>query len=105
MTEYLIVHRRDITDPDTLRRYRDGIDATIARYGGKPLVRADNFEVLEGDWHPGRKGDDTEPERVTVIAFPDMARLKAWYDSADYAKLKALRRKSAVCDVVAVKGE
>lgn len=69
------------------------------------MVRADNFEVLEGDWHPGRPNDDKEPERVTVIAFPDMARLKEWYDSEDYAALKDLRRKSSVCDVVAVQGD
>lgn len=105
MTAYLIVHRRDITDSKMLKRYRDGIDATIAEYGGKSLVRADNFEVLEGTWHSGRKGDDNEPERVTVIAFPDMARLKAWYDSKDYAELKALRQNSAVSDVVAVHGD
>ncbi|MEX2643014.1 MAG: DUF1330 domain-containing protein [Acetobacterales bacterium] len=105
MTAYLIVHRRQITDSDALRRYRDGIDASIRRYGGSPLVRADNFKVLEGDWHSGRRGDDSEPERVTIIAFPDMEGLRAWYDSADYAELKALRQSGAVCDVVAVAGD
>lgn len=104
MTAYLIVHRREITDPDTLKQYAEGINETIERHGGKPLVRADNFEVLEGNWHSGRKDDDSEPERVTVIAFPDMASLKSWYTSDDYAELKALRQKSAVCDVVAVEG-
>lgn len=104
MTAYLIVHRRSITDPATLKRYADGIDETIAKYGGKPLVRADNFEVLEGNWHPGHKDDDSEPERVTVVAFPDMAALKSWYESKEYAELKALRQMSAQCDVVAVEG-
>lgn len=105
MTAYLIVHRREITDPEMLRRYSEGIDESISKHGGKPLVRADNFEVLEGNWHPGRRGDDSEPERVTVIAFPDMKSLKDWYGSPDYAELKTLRRDSALCDVVAVEGD
>ena len=104
VTAYLIVHRRDITDPDTLKEYRKGVDDIIARYDGRVVVRADRFEVLEGDWHPGRKRDDSEPERITVIAFPDMAKLKAWYNSGEYAPLKEIRQKSATSDVVAVSG-
>lgn len=105
MTAYLIVHRREITDPATLKRYADGIDETIRQFGGKPLVRADNFEVLEGSWDSGRRHDDSDPERVTVISFPDIESLKAWYASDAYAGLKALRQKSAECDVVAVEGD
>ena len=104
MAAYLIVHRREIVDPERLKEYSNGINATIARFGGRVVVRADRFEVLEGDWHPGRKGDDSHPERITVIEFPDMARLKAWYDSPDYAPLKAVRQASAVCDVAAADG-
>ena len=66
------------------------------------LVRAYGFEVLEGDWQSGQRGDDSEPERVTVIEFPDMAALHKWYDSPDYAGLKALRQESAVSDAIAV---
>lgn len=104
MAAYLIVHRRDITDPETLKRYREGVGETIERFGGKVAVRADGFEVLEGDWNPGQKHDDTHPERITVIQFPDMAALKAWYDSDDYAGLKAIRQGSSTSDVVAVEG-
>lgn len=104
MSAYLIVHRREITDPESLKDYRKGVDSTIARYGGKVVVRADGFDVLEGDWHPGQKRDDSHPERVTVIQFPDMASLKDWYESSDYAKLKSIRQSSAKSDVVAVDG-
>lgn len=104
MTAFFIAHRRQITDPARLKQYRDGIDATIARFGGRVVVRADGYEVLEGDWHSGRDRDDSHPERLTVIAFPDMKSLKNWYDSADYAPLKTLRQDSAVHDVAAVEG-
>ncbi|MGE0745551.1 MAG: DUF1330 domain-containing protein [Rhodospirillales bacterium] len=104
MTAFFIAHRREITDPDRLKQYRDGIDATIERFGGQIVVRADGYEVLEGEWHSGRDRDDSRPERLTVIAFPDMESLKSWYDSDDYAPLKALRQESAVHDVAAVQG-
>lgn len=105
MAAYLIVHRRAITDSERLKEYANGVQATIERFGGKVVIRADSFEVLEGDWHPGRKGDDAHPERITVIEFPDMNALKAWYNSDDYARLKAIRQASAISDVVAVEGK
>lgn len=104
MAAYLIVHRREITDPETLKGYRQGIGESISRFGGKIVVRADGFEVLEGNWHPGLKAADSLPERVTVLEFPDMAGLKAWYDSEDYAALKDIRRRSSSSDVIAVEG-
>ena len=105
MAAYLIVHRRDITDPERLKEYSKGINATIEKFGGKVVIRSDRFEVLEGDWHPGRKGDDAQPERITVIEFPDMDALRSWYGSEDYGRLKHIRQASAVCDVVAAEGK
>ena len=104
MSAYFIIHRREITDPERLKEYRKGVDETIARYGGKPIVRADRFEALEGDWHPGKNRDDSMPERITVLEFPDMDSLKAWYGSEDYARLKDIRQHSARSDVAAVEG-
>lgn len=104
MAAYLIVHRRKITDSNQLKAYADGVQETINKYGGKVLVRADSFKVLEGDWHSGQKSNDRLPERVTVIEFPDMTRLNAWYNSDDYARLKIIRQNAAVSDVVAVEG-
>lgn len=104
MAAYLIVHRSEITDPDHLKAYADGVQETINKYGGKVLVRADSFKVLEGEWHSGQKANDRMPERITVVEFPDMIRLNAWYNSDEYARLKLIRQTSAICDVVAVEG-
>ena len=104
MSAYFIMHRREITDPERLKQYRRGVDATIERFGGKPVVRADCYEVLEGEWHAGQNHDDSLPERVTILEFPDMKSLKAWYESEDYAQLKHIREESAVTDAVAVEG-
>jgi uncharacterized protein (DUF1330 family) len=81
------------------------VDSTIARYGGKPVARADGFEVLEGGWHAGRKGDDSQPERVTAIEFPDMGRLKAWYTLKEYALLKSVRQEAAAAQPTGARAE
>lgn len=105
MTAYMMVHRRKITDSDTLKEYRKGIDETLEKFGGRVLAREDEFEVIEGDWHSGRSGDDSEPERVTLISFPDMKSLREWYRSDAYEDLKAIRQKSSVSDIIAVEGQ
>ena len=104
MAAYLIVHRRDITNSEQLKAYADGVQEIINKFGGKVVARADSFKVLEGEWHSGQKHNDAMPERVTIIEFPDMKRLNAWYESEDYARLKLIRQSSAVSDVVAVEG-
>lgn len=103
MPAYLIVHRRQITDPQSLRHY-DHVEETIGKFGGKVLIRAHEFLVLEGGWHSGSRADDSRPERITVIEFPDMAQLRRWYDSQDYAGLKQIRTENSASDVVAVEG-
>ena len=104
MSAYFIVHRRDISDSEKLKGYSDGIDETIREFGGEVVVRDDDFDVLEGDWMPGKKNVDSRPERITVVKFPDMDALKSWYGSDEYAKLKKIRRTSSASDIVAVQG-
>lgn len=105
MAAFLIVHRRDITDPEKLKEYANGVERTLEPFGGEVIVRSDQFDVLEGRWEPGKKHVDAKPERVTVVKFPDMACLKSWYDSDAYADLKHIRQSSSVSDVVAVEGD
>lgn len=103
MPAYLIVHRRKITDAESLKHY-DHVEASIGKFGGKVLIRSDEFLVLEGQWKSGSRRDDARPERITVIEFPDMAQLRHWYDSRDYAQLKEIRKDNSASDIVAVEG-
>ena len=95
MAAYLIVDQREVTDPATMKDYSAGVGATVAKYNGKPLVRGGAFEVVEGDY---------QPRRMIIMEFPDMATLKAWYDSDDYAALKEMRKSSSSANIVAVEG-
>lgn len=84
-----------ITDPAVLEEYRRQVPAVIAAYGGRYLARGSSFEVLEGD-APG--------SRLVIVEFPDMSRLKAFYDSAEYRPLLALRKRAANSTLLAIEG-
>jgi uncharacterized protein (DUF1330 family) len=94
MPAYLIAQVR-VGDPERYAQYRAGVLPTIEKFGGRFIVRGAEVEVLEGR-HDGR--------RLVIIEFPSKERLRAWYDSPDYAGLKALRLEVAEADLWAVAG-
>ena len=65
----------EITDPAGYEEYRRRVQATVAQYGGRYLVRGGPAETLEGGWRP---------RRLVVIEFPSLAQARAWYDSDEY---------------------
>jgi uncharacterized protein (DUF1330 family) len=95
MSAYFIVDQIEVTDPDTMKTYSAGVMDTVRDYGGKPVVRGGDFEVREGDW---------QPRRIIVLEFPDMERLKTWYDGPEYADLKAMRLASSRSNAIMVEG-
>jgi uncharacterized protein (DUF1330 family) len=94
MPAYLIV---DVTTTDqpTMDEYRKQVPATLAKYGGRFLVRGGAYEVKEGEW---------KPTRLVVIEFPSMEQAKRWYDSEEYRGPKALRMKAGRTNLVMVEG-
>ena len=85
----------DITDPGVFEEYRRLVAPTVAKYGGKYVVRGGASEKVEGDW---------APKRLVVLEFESLERLKSWYESEDYRPVKAMRHKSAVTNAVMVDG-
>jgi uncharacterized protein (DUF1330 family) len=84
-----------VTDPTTMEEYRKQVPATIARYGGRFLVRGGAHETIEGDW---------KPTRLVILEFPSMEQARRWYDSEEYREPKALRIKSGRTNLVMVEG-
>lgn len=74
----------DVTarDPAALETYRSRAAASIARHGGRYVVRGGVIEPLEGNW---------KPRMIVIVEFPDMAGAREWYSSADYAEALAVR--------------
>lgn len=94
MTAYIVADI-ELTDPAAYETYRRDVPAMIAAYGGRYLVRGGTTRVLEGDW---------QPRRMVVLEFPSMAQLDAFYASADYQALKAIRVHASDSRLVAVEG-
>ncbi|HKY94262.1 MAG TPA: DUF1330 domain-containing protein [Kiloniellales bacterium] len=68
---------------------------TLAKHGGKFLVRGGKHEVKEGNW---------QPTRLVLIEFPSMAAAKAWYSDPEYVPLIELRRNACKHDLLFVEG-
>jgi uncharacterized protein (DUF1330 family) len=85
----------DVKDAGALESYRREVPATVAKYGGRFIVRGGTFEVLEGNW---------TPKRVVVLEFPTMDALKRWYLSDDYKPLLAERNRHSKANFVAIEG-
>jgi uncharacterized protein (DUF1330 family) len=94
MAAYFIVDL-DVHDQQGIEAYRKDVPATIAKYGGRYLVRGGACSRLEGEW---------EPKRLVVLEFPSVEQARRWYDSEDYRELKALRMKTAKTHLLLAEG-
>lgn len=72
----------EILDEDGGNRYAELATAAIAQYGGHFLVLGAEPTVAEGEW--------PSQQRVVIIEWPTMDRLRAWYDSPEYAQARAV---------------
>jgi uncharacterized protein (DUF1330 family) len=73
----------EITNPEGYKAYTTLVPATIAKHGGRFLVRGGAAHTLEGEW---------PQQRRVIIEFPSVEAARQWWDSPDYEKPKALRR-------------
>ena len=85
MAAYLIGELVEVKDPAGLAEYRQKVEATLARYGGRFRVAGGKVHPLEGDWQP----------RLAIIEFESAERARAFYDSPEYRPLRDLRQRSA----------
>lgn len=83
MPAYLVVEHV-ITDQAKFDDYREKVGPLIARFGGRYLTK--------GNSHRQPEGGHWAPERMVIVEFPDMNALEAWYKSAEYQPLIALRK-------------
>ena len=72
----------EVSNPEDMDKYRSGVFATVQQYGGKYRIAGGDCEQIEGEW---------APTFAVLLEFPSLADAHDWYDSAEYADLKALR--------------
>lgn len=94
MAAYVVVEIT-IHDPSVYDSYKTLAPASIARYGGRYLVRGGTTTTLEGGW---------DPQRLVILEFPDAEKGSAWWHSAGYAEAKAMRQSCATTRMVMIDG-
>ena len=94
MAAYVVVDI-EVTDAVAFEEYRKAVPATIAKYGGRYIVRGGKSETLEGGW---------DPQRLVILEFPNVEAVKRWYGSEEYRPLLALRLKASKGSLVVVEG-
>jgi uncharacterized protein (DUF1330 family) len=73
----------NVTDPDSMGAYASQVEALTESFGGRYLFVGPGAETLEGA---------LAPDGMAIIEFPTNEEAKRWYDSPEYAPLKALRQ-------------
>jgi uncharacterized protein (DUF1330 family) len=82
-------------DAGLLERYRALAQASIARYGGRYIVRGGAIEPMEGDW---------TPKHLVIVEFPDMDLARQWYRSEAYAEALTVAERALSRRLIFVEG-
>jgi uncharacterized protein (DUF1330 family) len=82
-----VISEVEVLDAALMETYRSLAAESIARYGGRYLVRGGTAELAEGG---------PPPKHLVIVEFPTMERLHEWYRSPEYAE--ALRVRATALD-------
>jgi uncharacterized protein (DUF1330 family) len=96
MAAYCLFDMYEVTDPEKLEQYRRGVLATVKKYGGHYVLIGGKCDIVEGNWRP------TFP---IMIEFPNLQAAHDWYNSPEYAPLKALRQAGTKNNAVIMESE
>ena len=94
MAGYVIVEI-EVTDPVGYEEYKKLAGATVAKYGGKYIVRGGASETLEGNW---------QPKRIVILEFESVQRAKEWLNCPEYEEPRKMRHRTAKTNMVVVEG-
>ncbi|WP_280868787.1 DUF1330 domain-containing protein [Streptomyces sp. SAI-127] len=76
----------DVLDQEAGAVYAAVAQQSILKYGGHYLVAGATPTPAEGTW---------DSSGFVVIEFPDMDRIREWYDSAEYRRAREIRKDKA----------
>jgi uncharacterized protein (DUF1330 family) len=94
MPVYMIIEI-EVLDESTYAEYVRKVPATVAKYGGRYLVRGGPVTPLAGDWRP---------ERIIVLEFPSAGQMQEWNSSPEYLELAPIRAGATRTRAIAVEG-
>ena len=84
-----------VNDPVRYEDYRRLVTPTIAKYGGRFIVRGGTVEVLEGDWRPNR---------LVLLEFPSAEHARQWWNSPEHTEAKLIRQATSEGTLLLLEG-
>ncbi|NBE54554.1 DUF1330 domain-containing protein [Streptomyces boluensis] len=94
MPAYVIVNV-DVLDEEAGLAYAAVAQKSILDHGGRYLVAGPTPEPVEGTW---------DSSRLVVLEFPDMDRIREWYDSPEYRRAREIREGKSRVGMLFVEG-
>jgi uncharacterized protein (DUF1330 family) len=94
MAVFLVVEIK-VKDSDLYAQYVDRVRSIVEAHGGTYLVRGGAITPLGGGWRP---------ERVVIVQFGSLERLRQCFSSSEYRELAPLREASTESRAIAVEG-
>ena len=85
----------EMRDAPAFEAYRSIATRTIARYGGRYLVRGGAAVAVEGG---------PPPKTIVVVEFPTMECLREWYAPPEYAEALKVRETALDRRLIFVEG-
>jgi uncharacterized protein (DUF1330 family) len=88
---YLVVDLQ-IEDPDNFEPYKMLTKPIVEKFGGEYLTRGGELHLEQTElW---------QPNRITIVHFPSMAKAKQFMNSEEYKPVKAIRLTSSKATAV-----
>lgn len=94
MPAYVIANV-DPLDEEAGLAYAQVARQSILSHGGRYLIAGPTPKPVEGTW---------DSSRLVVIAFPDMDRIREWYDSPEYQRAREIREGKVRVGMLFVEG-
>jgi uncharacterized protein (DUF1330 family) len=91
---YVIVTIKQVKDNAAFQHYAQLVKPLIERHGGRYLAIDREPEIRDGQW---------PFVRTVVVGFPSIEAAHAWYDSAEYRGIIALRQRGIEANIVMVR--
>ena len=75
-----------VHDPEKYGEYVNQVRAIVESYGGRYQVRGGDITIRAGDW---------TPNRLVIIEFPSLDRLKEYVSSPEYPTVAEIRKSAS----------
>jgi uncharacterized protein (DUF1330 family) len=95
MSAYCLFQNLKVTNPSKMDEYVHRVKPITESFGGRYVVLGGDVQLKEGDW---------TPIGPVMIEFRSMQAANEWYNSTEYAPLKALRMAAGEFSAVFIDG-